>query len=156
MAILKILFFLGIAWIALKILFAVDLHCKSEFGHKFLTKKSVMLLTISMLLGYFGKWLHENSLEHNSDASNGMLVMMAAAGIVIYMLWVNYERCGWRWGTIGSAVQLTAGLAAATGVIFLLCFACLTAIFSPYWRMGLPHPNGPTAMWKKMFGDNND
>lgn len=108
-------------------------HCLNKFDHAFFTKIGFYIVTIAVLLFYYGsKWI----VSSDSDISlNGSVLILAGALVSFYLVYKNIKSSSVMYGLTGSFLQLGLfGLISYQSIPFLFLFLICVIIG------GIPQP----------------
>lgn len=108
-------------------------HCLNQFDHAFFTKTGFYIVTIAVLLFYYGsKWI----ISLDTDISlNGSVLILAGSLVSFYLVYQNIKSSSVMYGLIGSFLQLSLfGIIAYQSIPFLFLFLICVIVG------GIPQP----------------
>lgn len=96
-------------------------HCRGRFGHAFFTKSAFSKTVSAFGLILIGSMWRASAAHDHGDTLNGLLLMGAGAGIILWLIYTNFKRTNVIYGIGGSALQIAVFTALAwIGIPILL------------------------------------
>jgi hypothetical protein len=124
MLVLKILGIVALIASVLAALYFFNEHCDKKFSYRFFTTPSFVASAVALVLLIAGNSWRVDALQSGGDVLNGVVVMGLGVLVALGLIYFNFRRTNFLYGTGGTVLQLLVfSVLAYIGIfVFIIAF----------------------------------